>query len=643
MSLKSQLRISIVTLVALLVLSQCVLSLRIMAEDKFRDALERAQSISNQVGHLVLQRVNEQAMAVDPRPATIEEIEQVWRRVVENDAALPSLLAKSMASSSVVIEIMICDDSGLILASSTPSRQRLTYQSLPDFMQWKERPLWDRLTEVMTQTKDYAMVVPLGASDSQKQVLTIRVVVSSVLIRDAIVPQVMLLAGVSTLTMLASVLLAYLFSNVVLRSLDRLSRRIDSITTGQFSGSSADDSREAKEFAEVQSKLDVLSQQFRGAREDMVQLRNNIEVMLERLEEGVLLFDPGEGLQRISRSAEDLLGLEREDVAGKPLSEIFPASSELGAVLRHVVNHQRAVRDVPVTWDSGSGSARLLVNVELLESLPEPGRFSLLLTLRDAEMRHQIRSQLDISTRLAAISRLTGGVAHEIKNPLNAIALHLEILKSKLAGDARVEREVEVIGGEISRLDRVVKTFLDFTRPVDLRLHTLNLVEAARQVAALVWPEAERAKVSIELDSPRSAAFIRGDEDLIKQALLNVINNGIESMKNGGRLRIRVFEEDEDVVVTVVDQGAGIPPEIREKIFNLYFTTKEKGTGIGLAMTFRVIQLHNATMDFTSEPGEGTTFFMRFPAVEGEEPLPTPPAKLVDGKAPTESGVPASR
>jgi nitrogen-specific signal transduction histidine kinase len=617
MSLKTRLRISIVTLVTLLVLAQCVVSLRIAAEANFQDAVERAQAIASQVRHLVLQRVNEQAGLVAEKPVTMEGHKQLWQRIVAADPALPELLEKTMASSSAVVEILVCDDAGLILASSSPSRTRSTYRSLPDFSQWKTRPVWDRVLEVLTQTQDYAIDVPLGVPQMSLPVLSIRVEVSSVLIRDAIMPQVRSLSAVSLLSLLASVILAYLFSNVVFRSLERLSQRIESIATGEGAPELRSLAREGKEFADMQSKLDVLSQQFRGAKDDVQQLRNNVELMLERLEEAVLLFDPDFRLLRASRAVEQLLGISRGQMTGGRLEELFPAGTALGALVRQAVEKHRAIHDAPVVWERTSGgSLRLLVDVELLESFPEPGRLSLLMTLRDAETRRQIRSQLDISTRLAAISRLTGGVAHEIKNPLNAMALHLEILRSKLTGTVEVQKEMEVIGGEIARLDRVVKTFLDFTRPVDLRPCDLDMVELARQVTALVWPQAERSRVSVELVSSINQAMIRGDEDLLKQAMLNVINNGIEAMKDGGRLLVSVEREAQEVVLTVADQGTGIPEELQDKIFNLYFSTKKKGSGIGLAMTFRIVQLHNASIDFVSKPDRGTTFYMRFPALE---------------------------
>ena len=622
MSLKTQLRISIVTLVTLMVLAQCVVSLRLAAVANFGDALDRASAIATFVQYQVAQRINEKASLVKPPPPTMEERKQLWQRIVEEDVELQASLEKMLASPSAVVEILVCDERGRILAASTPLRTRLTYASLPDFNEWKIRPLWDRLFEVLTQSKDYAIVVPIGVDPSQTPVISIRVVVSSPLIRNAIVPQVQQLAGVSLLTLLASIILAYPFSNIVLRSLDRLGQRIESIATGKFTEKSASLAREGKEFAAMQSNLDALSQQFRGAKEDVVQLRGNIERLLEGLEEAVLLFDPEHRLVRASRSVEALIGVPNDQLAGRQLADLFPATTALGALIHETIQRQRPVRDATVTIErTNGGPVRVLVNVELLESYPEPGRFSVLLSLRDAETRRQLRSQLDISTRLAAISRLTGGVAHEIKNPLNAMALHLEILKSRLTDREEVQGTVDVIGSEIARLDRVVKTFLDFTRPVEVRLTAIDLVEMARQVAELVWPEAERRQVFVELDSQPRQAIIRGDDDLLKQALLNVVNNGIEAMKFGGRLQLRVRRDRDEVVVSVSDEGGGIPEELRDKIFNLYFSTKEKGSGIGLAMTFRIIQLHNATIDFVSKAGEGTTFFLRFHAAE-EAALP---------------------
>jgi hypothetical protein len=239
--------------------------------------------------------------------------------------------------------------------------------------------------------------------------------------------------------------------------------------------------------------------------------------------------------------------------------------------------------------------------------------------LRDAETRRQIETQVEISKRLAAISRLTGGAAHEIKNPLNAIGLHLELLKNRLAGSqTEPPPELDVIMREIARLNRVVNTFLDFTRPVDLKLTDVHLGKLLEEIAGLAGPEAVKTQVRIRVDDGFPGAVIKADRDLLKQAVLNLAANGIQAMPGGGELKLGLARAGAEVELEVADQGAGIPPEIQDKIFGLYFTTKKEGSGIGLAMAFRVVQLHSGTIDFSSEPGRGTTFRVRFPMSEAK-------------------------
>ena len=169
------------------------------------------------------------------------------------------------------------------------------------------------------------------------------------------------------------------------------------------------------------------------------------------------------------------------------------------------------------------------------------------------------------------------------------------------------------------RLDRVVKTFLDFSRPVEVRLVEVDLAALVREVADLMTPQAGLARIDLEFHAPagREPAAIRGDADMLKQAVLNLVTNALDAMKDGGHLRLTVHRAADAVVLEVADDGPGIPPELRQKVFQLYFTTKPKGSGIGLAMTYRAVQLHNGTIDFTSEDGRGTTFRLQFPAVAG--------------------------
>jgi signal transduction histidine kinase len=231
-------------------------------------------------------------------------------------------------------------------------------------------------------------------------------------------------------------------------------------------------------------------------------------------------------------------------------------------------------------------------------------------------LMERVATQLDVAKRLSAISQLSSGVAHEIKNPLNAILLRLDLLKVRLGDqDEEVAQELDILSKEVLRLNRVVTTFLDFSRPVEVHLEDVDLVSLAREVAELIRPQANAAKIDVLFKSTEESAAMRGDPDLLKQALLNLVTNAVEAMSaKGGKLVVQVSRAGANWVLEVVDTGPGIPPELRPKVFQLYFTSKSKGSGIGLAMTYRAAQLHNGTVSFSSESGVGTTFRMEFPA-----------------------------
>jgi signal transduction histidine kinase len=225
---------------------------------------------------------------------------------------------------------------------------------------------------------------------------------------------------------------------------------------------------------------------------------------------------------------------------------------------------------------------------------------------------------------------MTRGVAHEVKNPINAIVLHLQLLQNKLKqDDPDTRRHMDIIGNEIHRLDRVVQILVDFTRPRDLRLEDVDLREILESVSVLAAPDAARHRVRVVLELPKRAAtneegskeddalMVRVDSDLMKQAILNLVLNGVQAMTAGGTLTLKARRDDEMILAEVQDQGCGIPPEAQEKIFELYFTTKgdKGGSGIGLAQTYQIMQWHYGSVEFDSIVGAGTTFRLRLPAV----------------------------
>ncbi|MFB3776547.1 MAG: PAS domain-containing sensor histidine kinase [Bryobacteraceae bacterium] len=622
MSLKTRLRVSIVALVVSVVLALSALNLYSVASAKFGDLTERATATAQQVQTMLVQSLARQTSDVPP-PASLAETKALWAGIIESDQQFAGLLQDTLASSRTILEIQVVGETGRILASSDPSGAGTIAKPLPSLANWSGRGQWRQLVDLFRGRQDYAVVMPLGVAEQAEPVFRIRVIYSSVLLRNTLTPLVQQLGVALSISFLAAIALAVLVSNIAFRPLARVSDAIDRIAKGESPLPTGPGKEEPKEVAALESKLQVLGQQFRGARQDAVELRGNIEQLLERLEEAVLLFDRDNRLIMAGRAVEGLLGRGRWELMGRSLQDLFPPSTALGAAVSGAVGFRRPLKDSLVALErDGHPATRLLVNVELLESFPGRDRLGTLVSLRDAESRREIGTRLDLSTRLAAISRLTGGAAHEIKNPLNSIALHVEVLRAQIGDQVpEASREIDVISSEITRLDRVVKTFLDFTRPVDLQLAPVDAVELVRELATLVTPEAAKQGVHLALDCDSGPVTLEADRDMLKQAVLNVVMNAVESMKTGGRLGMSVKRVGPDCVIQVSDQGAGIPAAVREKIFNLYFTTKQHGSGIGLAMTFRVVQLHNGSIDFASEPGKGTTFWLRLPARQLATPV----------------------
>jgi signal transduction histidine kinase len=239
---------------------------------------------------------------------------------------------------------------------------------------------------------------------------------------------------------------------------------------------------------------------------------------------------------------------------------------------------------------------------------------------------------LELSRRVTALGRLTAGVAHEVKNPLNAMTIHLELLKQKLAAGAppaATEPHVDVISREIRRLDDVVQGFLKFARPEELTIRPIPPGDLIDEVLKTLAVEANVTGVTLESSVAPDVPPIEADPGIFRQALLNLAKNAVQAMPNGGTLTIGATQaKDGRVELRVTDTGIGIPPENLAKIFDLYFTTKQSGTGIGLSLVYRTVQLHNGDIDVESTPGVGTTFVIKMPKANQSATAETPTPSL---------------
>jgi len=242
-----------------------------------------------------------------------------------------------------------------------------------------------------------------------------------------------------------------------------------------------------------------------------------------------------------------------------------------------------------------------------------------LITLRDVESLERIGNQLQVSERLAALGRVTAGVAHEVKNPLNSMRLWLEVLKANMPVEPEPQQAVKMLDSEIDRLDRAVKTFLNFTKPLEIKLEETDLRLLLDDVLEAARPTIAKAGIELRVDLPAEFPHVLVDGQLIHQAVLNLLLNASDFTSPGGSIALSLRRHGDFAVIAVADSGTGISPENQKKIFQLFFTTRPGGTGIGLANTFRFVQLHNGRIEFESEPGRGTTFRLELPLARSLE------------------------
>ena len=464
MSVQNRLRFSIIALVVIIVVALSVLHVRSVVEARFEDSFNLASIGAMQVESFILQIVDEQTARRDPPPATLDAVKGVWTEIVEQDAGLAVLLQKLTGNSPTMVEVLVSGAGDRVLSASIPSRKGQKVRSRPSLDEFNRQPWWRKLEAVLTASRDYEVTKPLGIPGEQDPVFAVRVVLSSVLMRAEVLPSLQTLAVASTVSLVLSVLLAMLAAKIAFRPLTRIGEAIDRISRGELHVEKQASSGESREVAAVESKLSVLGEQFRGARAEREHLQANVDQLLDRLEEAVLLFGSDDKLLMAGRAAQRLLG-GRWEWMGSSVEEVFPASSDLGALVQSAVRLNQTVSDRVVTYDRpDAATMQMVVNVEVVEDFVTHERRGTMVTLRDAGLRRQIESRLDVASRLASISRLTSGAAHEIKNPLNSIALHLEVLKTKLAGaGVETEGEIEVISRK--SLDSTASSRVFWTSP----------------------------------------------------------------------------------------------------------------------------------------------------------------------------------
>lgn len=523
--------------------------------------------------------------------------------------SLLALLGSSRAFGKGVVYVSVEKLNGEVLSSagSAPAGQSAFPAAAFSDLSRRTDTLWP-LTRVQAlwseRTYELNRVVELNG----RPFALIRVGLSTALISTEVRRAVEGIGAIAVVAVALGALAAFAFGGLVLRrpltaiaaSVEQMALEGDAVRLKVGGGD---------ELSVLAEKFNQLSMRIHNRRNQWENERGQFFNIFRSITDAVLLLDAAGAVLFCNSEAQARLGLPASGVAeGKRLQMLLPSDHPLLRLIAGAYAAGTEVRDIALDAARDSTPEHFLVSIFSLGQGPEPP--GLLVIMRDLQPVQELEHVVDYSGRLARLGGLISGVAHQIRNPLNAMTLQLELLRQDAAQNRDVTPRVQAVRDEIGRLDRVVGALMRFMRPERLKLTDVKLEELVAETVGHIGPHS----AAIELQLDPGLEFIRVDRALFGEALRNVISNAVEATQGNGIVTIASTMAAEGMAeISVADNGVGIPAENLDSIFRLYFTTKETGSGLGLSLAMRAIDLHGGTIEVKSRVGVGTTVTIRLP------------------------------
>jgi signal transduction histidine kinase len=624
LGIKGKQVLGVTSIVGAVVVVLSVLHLARLASVSLGESQARAELLANAIYH----RAKEVVVAgADPLAS------------LRADPGLRSILVSSLYSKNVMYAALV-DVHGIAVAHAEPPLEGQPLPPAGDLTKLLERSRLSQLRAIYSsQGQNLEFRQPLLLGDTE--IGSTRIGVSTLLIRQDLDESLRPALATALVALAVSVLMATLLSQLFLRPIHMIRSGLTRLGRGEFGVRLDLDQHD--EFGDLGSSFNAVSEQLSADRSQMAGQVANLESAVEHLEDAVGIVSPRGELLFVNPAMRTLLPAA---APGVTFDDLLAADHPLRRLSEQTLASRQSRGPLPASF--GDSGERLVMTHVIND--PKGELVGIMLIARNLEYLSQVQSTVRYSRKLAALGRLSAGVAHEVKNPLNAMMIHLELLRQQFgparpstgAGRALAARaelaepralavvearvvdrseadrtealqHVDVIANEIRRLDQVMQGFLKFARPEDLKLQPVALGALFDEIIPIVKPEADHAGVQLDVTCD-GAPDVNGDPTMLRQAFLNLALNACQAMTGGGTLRIRCeSSRGHRVAIAFTDEGVGIKPEHLQRIFDLYFTTKERGSGIGLSMVYRTVQMHDGEIEVESTPGAGATFRLLLP------------------------------
>ena len=384
------------------------------------------------------------------------------------------------------------------------------------------------------------------------------------------------------------------------------------------------DIRTRDEIEELGKNFNYMIEQIRLHRNELESRLHEISSLkaytdniLSSMTNGLITIDLEKRIVTLNEMAEQILGKKREEVVGITLDQVFGNNCPLHRIMAETLSKGEGIFYSELELKKGGASLWLTASTSLLAD-GEGKRMGAMVLFQDITEIKALEEKLRHADRLAALGTLSAGLAHEIKNPLSAIKTFIQLLPKKLESPSFMEKFNITVPREIDRINQLVEDLLELTRRRMRPMVTLDVNRLILQAIDLHGEEMEKKHIIFEDHLDRTILSIHGDSEMLYRAFSNLVINAIQAMPNGGSLTISSEQEPSSpmVKITFRDTGIGMDEKTSKNLFNPFFTTKDKGVGLGMALTHKIIEDHRGTIEVMSEKGKGTTFDLRLPVVK---------------------------
>ncbi|EFD1055410.1 two-component system sensor histidine kinase AtoS [Escherichia coli] len=405
---------------------------------------------------------------------------------------------------------------------------------------------------------------------------------------------------VLTAGLLISLLLIVLFSR-------RLSANIDIITDGLSTLAQNIPTR----LPQLPGEMGQISQSVNNLAQALRETRTLNDLIIENAADGVIAIDRQGDVTTMNPAAEVITGYQRHELVGQPYSMLFDNTQFYSPVL-DTLEHGTEHVALEISFPGRDRTIEISVTTSRIHNT-HGEMIGALVIFSDLTARKETQRRMAQAERLATLGELMAGVAHEVRNPLTAIRGYVQILRQQTT-DPIHQEYLSVVIKEIDSINKVIQQLLDFSRPRHSQWQQVSLNALVEETLVLVQTAGVQARVDFISELDNELSPISADRELLKQVLLNILINAVQAISARGKIRIRTWQySDSQQAISIEDNGCGIDLSLQKKIFDPFFTTKASGTGLGLALSQRIINAHQGDIRVTSLPGYGATFTLILP------------------------------